>query len=99
MGQQSSPDNQYQCGQPLLPLGIVAAIPITSPRIKNQSTCRSARPGAKGAPSQAKKMEITTTAQCLRGELIGWDTTPKKFTREYTGEQRVGDQDKRNRHR
>jgi hypothetical protein len=37
-GQVSSDDNQYQCGQPLLQLGIMAAMPITSPRKKNHST-------------------------------------------------------------
>lgn len=38
-GHVNSHDSQYQCGQPLLQFGIVAAIPITSPMIQNQSTC------------------------------------------------------------
>src|ERR1022692_1714873 len=59
-GQVSSQDNQYQCGQPLLQLGIIVAMPIASPRIKNQSTCRAALPGAKRAQSQAQRIETTT---------------------------------------
>src|ERR1700690_2099885 len=64
-GQVSSQDNQYQCGQPLLQLGIIAAMPIASPRIKNQSTCRAARPGAKRAHSQAQRIETTTNSAVL----------------------------------
>jgi len=50
-GQVSNQDNQYQCGQPLLQLGTVAAMPITAPMTKNQNTCRAVRPGAKRAQS------------------------------------------------
>src|ERR1035438_3977769 len=59
-GQVSSQDNQYQCGQPLLQFGIVAPMPITSPMMKNQRTCRPARRGAKRAQSQAQRIETAT---------------------------------------
>ena len=59
-GQVSSQDNQYQCGQPLLQVGMIAPMSIASPMIKNQSTCRAARPGAKRAQSQAQRTEMTT---------------------------------------
>src|SRR5664280_3451660 len=64
-GQVSSQDNQYQCGQPLLQLGIIAPMPITSPTMKNQSTCRDARPGAKRAQSHAQRIETTTKRAVL----------------------------------
>src|ERR1700691_2700848 len=64
-GQVSSQDNQYQCGQPLLQLGIVAPMPITSPTMKNQSTWREARPGAKRAQSQAQRIETATKRAVL----------------------------------
>jgi len=54
----SSQDNEYQCGHPLLQLGIVKPMPITSPMIRNQSTCLAARPGARRAQSQAQRIEI-----------------------------------------
>src|ERR1700688_2331352 len=64
-GHVSSHDNQYQCGQPLLQLGIVAAIPIASPKIKNQSTCFAARPGANRAHSHAQKIDTITKSAVL----------------------------------
>src|SRR5579864_8663341 len=65
MGHASNQDSQYQCGLPLLQLGIVAAIPIASPRMKNQSTCCAARPAAKRAQSQAQKIEIAIKSPVL----------------------------------
>ena len=53
-GQVSSHANQYQCGHPLFQLGMVAARPITSPRRKNQSTCRAALGGAKRAQTHSQ---------------------------------------------
>jgi hypothetical protein len=88
-GQVSSQDNQYQCGQPLLQLGIIAPMPITSPRIKNQSTCRAARPGAKRAQSQAQRMETTTKSAVLAMRAVSEGTRPR--------EQRVRCYDKNNR--
>jgi hypothetical protein len=49
----------------LLQLGIVAATPVASPMIKNQSTCRAARPGAKRAQSQAQTIEMTAKSAVL----------------------------------
>jgi hypothetical protein len=73
-GQVSSQDNQYQCGQPLLQLGIIAAMPIASPTMKNQNTCRAARPGAKRAQSQAQRIEMTTNSAVLVNESdVGGD--------------------------
>src|ERR1022692_4420827 len=76
-GQLSSQDNQYQCGQPLLQLGIVAPMPITSPTIKNQSTCRAARPGAKRAQSQAQRVETTTKSVVLAMRAVREGTRPR----------------------
>src|ERR1700688_31467 len=75
-GQVSSQDNQYQCGQPLLQLGIVAAMPMTSPTIKNQSTCRAARPGAKRAQSHAQSIEMTTKNAVLATRAVSEGTRP-----------------------
>src|ERR1035437_1820599 len=75
-GQVSSQDNQYQCGQPLLQLGIIVAMPIASPRIKNQSTCRAARPGAKRAQSQAQRIETTTNSAVLAMRAASEGTRP-----------------------
>src|SRR3954452_7183851 len=72
-GHVSNHDSQYQCGQPLLQLGIIAATPITSPTTKNQSTCRPARPGAKRAQIHAHRIEMTTknAVLAIRGALEG----------------------------
>src|SRR5215469_10942156 len=72
-GHISSQDTQYQCGQPLFQLGIVAAMPMTSPTIKNQSTCRLGRDGASRAQSHAQRVEMTRKSAVLasRGELDG----------------------------
>src|ERR1700722_11852795 len=75
-GQVRSQDSQYQCGQSLLQLGIVAAMPITSPMIKNQSTCRAARPGAKRAQSQAQRIETTTKSAVLAMSALSEGTRP-----------------------
>jgi hypothetical protein len=64
-GQVRSQDNQYQCGHPLLQLGIVAAMPIASPTTKNQSTCCADRLGAKRAQSHAQRIEMTTKKAVL----------------------------------
>src|SRR5664280_47373 len=64
-GQVSSHDSQYQCGQPLLQLGTVAARPMTSPRMKNQSTWRAALSGAKRAQIHAQRIETTTKQAVL----------------------------------
>src|SRR5207245_1975091 len=73
IGQATNHDSQYQCGQPLFQFGIVAPIPIASPRTKNQSTWRVARPGAKRAQSHAQKIEITmkNVALAIRAEFEG----------------------------
>src|ERR1039458_9149060 len=75
-GQVSSQDNQYQCGHPLLQLGIVAPMPIASPRIKNQSTCRAARRGARRAQSQAHSIETTTKSAVLVMRAVLEGTRP-----------------------
>src|SRR5271165_6876144 len=75
-GQVSSQDNQYKCGQPLLQLGIIAAIPITSPMMKNQSTCRAGRFGAKRAHTQAHRMETTTKNAVLAARAVFEGTFP-----------------------
>ena len=65
MGQVSSHEIQYQWGQPLDQLGMVAPRPITSPRIKNQRTCVAGRRGANRAQTQAQRIEITTKKAVL----------------------------------
>ena len=72
----NSQDSQYQCGQPLLQLGIVAAMPMTSPRTKNQSTCRLARLGAKRAQSQAQRIETSTNNAVLVKRATSVGTRP-----------------------
>src|ERR1700733_8225652 len=64
-GHVSSQDNQYQCGQPLLQLGTVAAAPIASPMTKNHNTCRVALLGAKRAQRPAQTIETTTNSAVL----------------------------------
>src|SRR5579871_797794 len=59
IGQLKIHDSQYQCGQPLPQLGIVATIPMTSPITKNHSTCRPARLGANRAHTHAQRIETT----------------------------------------
>jgi len=82
-GQVSSQDNQYQCGQPLLQLGIIAPMPIASPRTKNQSTCRAARPGAKRAQTQALKNRNDDEQRRARKESgVGGDTSADEIARE-----------------
>ncbi len=76
-GQVSSQDNQYQCGQPLLQLGMVETTPITSPRRKNQRTCLAARPGAKRAQSQAQKIEMSTKSAVLVIRAVWEGTWPR----------------------
>ena len=77
MGHVRSHESQYQCGHPLDQLGMMAAIPITSPRMKNHSTCLEGRFGAKRAHIQAQRMEITTKKAVLArsAALEGYSTT------------------------
>jgi len=82
-GQVASQDSQYQCGHPLLHLRIIAPMPITSPTMKNQNTCREARLGAKRAQIQAQRIEMTTNRAVLmmRGASEGTrplTTSPRK---------------------
>jgi len=60
----------------LLQLGTVAAMPITSPRMKNQSTCRAARPGVNRAQTQAQKMEMTIKRAVLAVRAVLHGTRP-----------------------
>lgn len=60
IGHVSNHDNQYQCGQPLLQFGMVAATPITSPMVKNHNTCFDAFRGANFAHIHAQKIETIT---------------------------------------
>ena len=76
IGQVSSHDNQYQCGQPLLQLGMIEAMPITSPMMKNQSTWPPARRGATRAHSQAQKIELTTNRPVLVSRALFEGTCP-----------------------
>ncbi len=75
-GQLSSHDSQYQCGQPLLQFGIVAATPITSPTMKNHNTCRPALPGANRAHTHAHTIEITTNSAVLAASAAFDGTRP-----------------------
>jgi len=61
----NSQDSQYQWGHPLLQLGMMAATPITSPMMKNQSTCRPARAGENRAQIHAHRIETTTNKPVL----------------------------------
>src|SRR4051794_2909536 len=65
IGQVNSQDSQYQCGQPLLQFGMMAAAPITSPSRKKHSTCRAGRAGAKRAQTQAQRTETRTNRAVL----------------------------------
>ena len=67
-GQVSSHDNQYQCGQPLLQLGIMAPIPIASP--KQRTRAHAARRGAEqsGRRSRHKQSRQRRKAPCSREE-------------------------------
>src|SRR5664280_287934 len=73
-GQVSSQDNQYQCGQPLLQLGIIAAMPIASPRIKNQSTCRGAARSKAGAEPGTKDRDHDEQRRARGERGVGGDT-------------------------
>src|SRR6266404_7410398 len=76
-GQVSSHASQYQCGHPLFQLGMVAARPITSPKRKNQSTCRAAVGGAKRAQTHAQNIEITTKHAVLAMRALSEGMRPR----------------------
>ena len=60
MGQVINQARQYQWGQPLFQLGMLEAIPSTSPRTKYHITCMAGRRGAKRAQIHAQKIEMMT---------------------------------------
>ena len=70
IGHVISHESQYQWGQPLLQLGMMAAIPMTSPSTKNQKTCFAAGLGAKRAQTQAHRIETTTKNAVLANRAV-----------------------------
>ena len=86
-GQVSSQDSQYQCGQSLLQLGMVAAMPITSPMIKNQSTCRAARRKTGAEPGTQDR--DNNEERRARHERGAGGTALDEISREQAQEQRV----------